>query len=95
MLVHAGKLLRIFKRFSPKLAISCWFVRRYRISIVKNYDTPLYNGGVPLYIKFHDLIAVLFYELSSRNGVDELRFEIYLSDADELTLYKVIYIYDV
>jgi len=38
---------------------------------------------------------VLFYELLSRNGVDELRFEVYLSDADELTLYKVIYIYDV
>lgn len=47
--------------------------------------------GAPLYIKFHDLIAALFYELLSRNGADELRFEVYLSDAAfDSILYEVI-----
>jgi len=71
-------LVRIFKRFS-------WEAHHFLLvcSTLSNLHCqklrcPTLYGA--LYIKFHDLISALFYELLSRNGA-KLRFEVQLSDA--------------
>jgi len=70
-------LVRIFKRFS-------WEAHHFLLvcSTLSNLHCqklrcPILYGAA-LYIKFHDLMSALFYELLSKNGA-ELRFEVHLS----------------